>query len=126
MKLLFDGKSLLFSRREIPVRTSLTLSFPFEGVLQINGSHRMATENGMVQVPLAHLAEGKNVLLFRKERCVLPVEGLLREGDLLRPSGFPLHETVASLLDRLSSLETEIAELKQKEAARTASPSLFS
>ena len=125
MKLLFDGKRLLFAERAIPVSRDLTLLFPFEGTLLVNGTHRVVTEKGAIRLPLYRLTQGRNALLFRKEHRTIPVEGLIREGDDLHPSGFPLEETVRSLLSRLSCLEAQVAALQEKEAARTEAPTLF-
>ena len=126
MTLLFNGRRLLFAERALPVGADVTLHFPFDGALLINGTHRLSTEKGTLRLPLHHLTEGRNTLLFKRERHALPVEGLTREGSVLRPAGFPLEETALALLSRLSALEAKVAALREQEAKRADPPSLFS
>ena len=126
MRLLFDGRRLLFADRALPSASNLTLLFPFDGTLLVGGHHRIATEKQALSLPLHLLCEGKNHLLFRKDGQVLPVEGLVREGNALRPTGFPLEETALALLTRIGDLEAQLSVLKEKEAKRADAPSLFS
>ena len=126
MRLLFDGRRLLFADRALPSAPKLTLLFPFDGTLSVGGRHRIPTEKQRLCLPLHLLDEGKNRLLFRKDGQVLPVEGLVREGNTLRPTGFPLEETALALLARLEELESQLSDLKEQEARRADPSSLFS
>ena len=126
MKLLCDGTRLLFSERSLPVKPNLTLLFPFDGTLSVGGAHLISTEKRALSLPLSHLKEGHNVLLFRAEGRAFPVEGLIREGNTLRPAGFPSEETMLRLLSRLSLLEAKVTLLEEQEAKRADPPSLFS
>lgn len=126
MTLLYDGHRLLFAKRVLPVSSELTLRFPFDGTLLVGGTHRLSTEKGRLSLPLFRLREGRNTLLFRAEGRTIPVEALVREGDVLRPAGFPLEETAVALLSRLTQLEAQVAALQEQEAGRADPPSPFS
>ena len=123
--------------REVWLRLEHLIRYPpikenfFQNSLGVQGDFLLRKSPCRVLASSASSASCRVLASFaveidRKDGQVLPVEGLVREGNALRPTGFPLEETALALLTRIGDLEAQLSVLKEKEAKRADAPSLFS
>ena len=123
MKVYFEGGIGYFAERRPMSADNASLFVGMKGTLTVinaRGVHRFPTEDGTVTIPSGALAEGENRLLFRKEKVLYHIEGLLREGKRITPAGVDAaallalrHERLAGMEEKLSLLEERVVRLTE-------------
>ncbi len=117
MRMCYTLGGYFFADRTVPRDAQVSLLFPEDGVLILNGEHRYSCREGLVSLPVSALAEGENLLFFRTAYRAYPCEGLRRTGETVAPCGLPRDEWLTDLLLRTEALADRVRRVEERLAA---------
>ena len=103
----------------------LSLHFPEEGILLLNGKSRYSTCDKSISIPISALREGENTLVFHANGITFRTEGIFRRKKTFLPCGIDEQELLFALTKEFRTIRAQLSHL-EKEIAEYAQKALFS